>query len=85
MIRNGISIAFIACALLTAQDQTGTIEGTVKDSKTGAPLADMSVALHGATQITTITTDSKGHFSRKGLEPGRYGVFVAPQNGYSSA
>ena len=69
----------LACVLAVslpgfAQEQTGTIEGVVKDSS-GAILPGVSVELTNTTRHTvagTATTDASGRYRFVGLLPGKY-------------
>jgi hypothetical protein len=55
----------------------GTIQGTVVDSATGAPLADAALRLGRVGQpIKQTRTDSKGAFTFSDLEPGRYDLLA---------
>jgi tetratricopeptide (TPR) repeat protein len=54
---------------------TGAVDGIVKDSATGQPLAGVKITLVSAkTESLTygLTTDPKGHFYKSGLVPGIY-------------
>jgi protocatechuate 3,4-dioxygenase beta subunit len=72
-----------------------SLHGTVVDSKTGQPIKGAEITLRGgwttgpgsrtsgsgASEPTSATSDSDGHFSLDGLAPGRYRV-IASRNGY---
>jgi hypothetical protein len=74
----------IVAAAQTADLRTATIEGTVKNLKTGEPLADVRVTatpevtpgsttpVPTATATKTATTDADGKFSVTAVPPGRY-------------
>jgi Carboxypeptidase regulatory-like domain len=61
-----------------------TIAGTISDSSDSTPLTDATVVLHGPNYISLSTaTDSSGHYSIVGTEPGSYQV-SAKKKGYGS-
>jgi 5-hydroxyisourate hydrolase-like protein (transthyretin family) len=86
-----LAILFLLAAALSvvAQERaasgvTGSIRGTVIDSKTGQPLNGATVALHslqGSGEGNSVTTSADGRFSFAGLGAGRYGL-SASHNGY---
>jgi hypothetical protein len=81
MIRHvvGCALAAVLCAApALAQENTGTITGTVKD-QTGAVLPGVSVTVkHVQTGATKdITTDQSGLYSVPALQPGEYEVTFA--------
>jgi tetratricopeptide (TPR) repeat protein len=54
---------------------TGAVDGVVKDSATGQPVAGVKIILISAKSETLsyeLTTDQKGHFYKSGLVPGIY-------------
>ena len=72
----------LACVLAVtlpgfAQEQTGTVAGTVKDS-TGAVLPGVTVEIvsvdRGNVNVASTTTDSVGVYRFPGLVPGKYEV-----------
>jgi outer membrane receptor protein involved in Fe transport len=81
----------LACVLAIsapgfAQEQTGTIEGVVKDSS-GAILPGVTVELTNVTRAAvagTATTDASGNYRFVGLLPGKYEA-VAKLQGFSPA
>lgn len=74
--RNGIrKLLLISTAILITLSiyaQTGTICGTVIDSKLNEPLIGASVIIEGTT--TGATTDIDGYFRIEGVAPGKYNV-----------
>ena len=71
--------AFLAAAILAAQQappRPATLEGTVKNLKTSAPIPDVRVLLTPETgagpAAKSATSDSEGKFSITGVVPGRY-------------
>jgi hypothetical protein len=65
-----------------ALGRSGQISGRVTDSATGAPLHDIAVGVstpEGDYYGLTTLTDSQGRYTIKGLRPGSYAVFFAPQ------
>jgi hypothetical protein len=59
-------------------DETGTVEGRLRDSQTGATLADASVVFLEAgseKKVTQASTDRSGRFRAK-MRPGRYRAIV---------
>lgn len=93
MIRT--AFAFLAGLLLfsspclaqdySASSNTGSIHGTVIDTRTSQPIAGANVRLfsRGADGRRSTTTAADGTFLFKGLSPGKYGV-NASHEGYSS-
>jgi hypothetical protein len=71
----GIAAAFAATP--------GTVEGTVSNSVTGAPVRKALVTLRFTAQYSgrEAMTDSAGHFRIDNVEPGAYAIF-ATANGY---
>lgn len=60
---------------IAAQDNSGTLKGTVKDKTTGEalPFATVTV-LNGSTQVAAATTDFDGKYTIKPLAAGTYDV-----------
>jgi 5-hydroxyisourate hydrolase-like protein (transthyretin family) len=80
-----LALLLITCALLSGQD-TGTVEGTVTNSVTGAPVASVRVTLRrsGAAEGATASTDVSGGFRFSGVRAGEIAIrFEA--DGYISA
>jgi bacillopeptidase F len=57
----------------------GTIEGVVKDQKTGKPISDVIISLVEDAAITPVKTDRKGRFSLNAYE-GSYTLHVFKKN-----
>jgi uncharacterized protein (DUF2141 family) len=86
-----LAILFLLAAVLSVGAQgrasagdTGSIRGTVIDTKTSQPLNGATVALHilqGSGEWNSVTTGPDGSFSFAGLAVGRYGL-TASRNGY---
>lgn len=60
-----IKLLIILCLLVSAAALGQTVEGTVVDAKTGAPVAAASVSVVGGKAGTGVTTDEQGNFSIK--------------------
>ena len=88
----GIKIEKVKCTqvkdiVFNFEDITG-VEGYVKSSLDGKPLADVRVSF-GFSKSTfrggrilncgCVDTDSNGYFCMKGLEPSEYSVYILPQ------
>src|SRR4030095_13664849 len=71
----------LACTAVSAQEPTGSIEGTVKDPQSaGVPNATVTVR-NAATNFTRATTAGEnGHYRISQLPPGTYEVKVAGTN-----
>jgi hypothetical protein len=71
---------FLSGALLFAQETTGGLQGTVKDS-TGAVVAAAHLVLTGTSLIgeKTLDTDSAGYYHFLNLPPGTYKLIIAAQ------
>jgi protocatechuate 3,4-dioxygenase beta subunit len=77
-----VTVALMAVVVVAAQTQVrpATIEGTVKNLKTGEPIADVRVSLTSelaAAGAKSATSDAEGKFSITGVTPGRYNVAAA--------
>ena len=57
----------------------GTIEGTVTDSNSGAPLSYAQVTLVEANRVAQ--TDAQGHYTFDGVAPGTYTIRVLARSG----
>jgi hypothetical protein len=71
-------ILFFGTGLIFANETnngTGSIEGTVKDKKTGETLIGANVIIEGT--LTGTTTDFQGHFEIQNLKPGKYNLKVS--------
>jgi protocatechuate 3,4-dioxygenase beta subunit len=71
---------FTATAIVQAANAgtTGSLGGTVVDSKTGAPIASAAVSVTSPSQSTTAATDKAGHFEFLSLIPDTYTVAPSP-------
>ena len=83
------SFLFLAWPVLAqdvpASTNTGSIHGTVIDSRTSQPLSGATVRLftRGSGGAKSASTGADGGFVFKGLTPGRYGI-RASRDGYAS-
>jgi len=73
-----ISVIMAAIIPAALQDLTGSIEGTIFDAYSGAPIRDIQVSLAGR---HTGISDRDGHFKINKIPPGEYMVSVS-QNRY---
>ncbi|HET7813746.1 MAG TPA: carboxypeptidase regulatory-like domain-containing protein, partial [Candidatus Baltobacteraceae bacterium] len=84
-----LAVAGLALSMLLGQGTwalagtTGSLNGTVTDTTTGAPVANAKVTALAAAQTATTTTDGTGHFSIVSLVPDTYTVSVA-KDGYDT-
>ncbi|MBO0935487.1 TonB-dependent receptor [Fibrella sp. HMF5335] len=69
-----IALLFL-CLSTTALAQTGTVNGTIRDSLTGRPLAGVAVVVDYRKLLTGTTSDGDGHFSIR-LSLGEHTVVV---------
>src|SRR5580704_5027582 len=67
----------LLCVCLSAQETTGGLQGTVKDS-TGAVVSSAHVEVVGAALLGTkaVDTDSAGYYRFANLPPGTYAIKV---------
>jgi hypothetical protein len=79
-----LSVLLLSAVLAFGQSTTGTIEGTVKDSK-GAVVPGASVTITGTTAgfSQTVTSDSDGVYRFERVPAGRYKITVAPISGFA--
>jgi hypothetical protein len=56
---------------------TGALIGMVKDTTTGAPIADAKVTLNSPSQVATTRTDAKGNFVFASMAPDTYTMTIA--------
>lgn len=59
-----------AIAVIVTEPETASLSGRVSDKQTGAALVGVSVSTAGY----SASTDSSGHYSLEGLEPGKYDI-----------
>lgn len=69
-----LAIALALPAALAAQQETGTLTGTISDAAGGAPLAGAQVYLPSTRQGAV--ADAQGHYSITGIAPGQFQVRV---------
>ncbi len=70
-----LSLTFVLASACLWAAVTGAVDGVVKDSATGQPVAGVKITLVSARSETlsyVLTTDQKGHFYKSGLVPGVY-------------
>jgi hypothetical protein len=53
------------------------LTGNIVDRTTGQPLTGVDVSAHGSTKIAPARTDDAGHFTLRGLAPGKYTLTVS--------
>lgn len=84
MISSMISVILLAAVMAFGQGTTGTVEGTVKDSK-GGVVPGAAVTLSGQTAgfNQTVTANSDGVFRFERVPAGRYKVTVAATGGFA--
>ena len=89
MFRNIKLISLIATVILSlatfsfAQETTGTIDGTVRDSA-GAVIAGATVTIQGNAFSRTVTANDEGYFRVLAVPPGTYKV-TAKANGFADS
>ena len=75
------SVFAFACLMTAVFSHAATVTGTVSNKTTGKPSAGDSVALidvgAGMSEVTTATTDGKGHYSLQSPGTGAYLVRVS--------
>ena len=76
----GFTTIAIQPAVVSAQETTGGLQGTVKDSS-GAIISGAKVVLTGTTLIGSkeLVTDASGYYRFANLPPGTYGIVVTAQ------
>ena len=67
-------LAALCVAPALADDNTGSVEGTLLDEVTGKPAAHVPVVLDGNHGLLQSQTDGNGHFIFLTVLPGRYAV-----------
>src|SRR5262245_11005858 len=79
-LSSAFSLLFLSTAFIVAQTEvrTATVEWTVKNEKTGEPLADVRITLTpdpaAPAGVRNANTDIEGKFSIGAVPPGRYTV-----------
>jgi hypothetical protein len=80
IIASLLSVAFVlgsvAAPLPTLAATTGTIQGTVTDAQTGAPIADAKVSAAAPSGGQSTTTDQHGFYVLQALTPDTYTLSV---------
>lgn len=74
------AVAFIVCSVLglNAQVGSGSLQGVVKDKKSGEPLPFVSVVVENrGTRIAATQTDFDGNYKISPIDPGTYDVTVS--------
>ena len=74
IIKLSILILFISRSLLSANNSTGELKGTVIDSKTGETLPGATILVEGTN--LGVAADMDGKFSLGKLTPGQYKIVV---------
>jgi hypothetical protein len=76
-------VAFMGQSGFALAGTSGNIAGTVRDAKTGAPLAGVHLQISSASQAIETTTDAHGHFVVFALQPDDY-TLTAEKAGYDA-
>lgn len=79
----GLLVAFASLAGLAQAGTSGNIAGTIRDAKTGAPVAGVRLQIKSPSQTVETTTDDHGHFVVFALQPDNY-TLTAVKNGYDT-
>jgi Carboxypeptidase regulatory-like domain len=75
--------AFAGLATVASAGTLGNIQGTVRDSASGAPLAGVHLDIVSGSQSASATTDAHGHYVVFSLQPDNYTV-TAEKDGYAT-
>jgi hypothetical protein len=75
--------AFASTAGLAQAGTLGNIQGTIRDSASGAPIAGVHLEIASGAQTVTTTTDAHGHFVVFSLQPDDY-TLTAQKDGYAT-
>jgi hypothetical protein len=67
-------LAALCIAPALADDNTGSVEGTLLDEVTGKPAARVPIVLDGNHGLLQSQTDGNGHFVFLTVLPGHYGI-----------
>jgi protocatechuate 3,4-dioxygenase beta subunit len=86
-----VAVVLIEAALMRpmlAQERTGqnasgtprqeahwTVEGTVTDASSGAPIRAAAIRTDGPSRVQIVSSDEAGHFVLRGVKPGSYRVY----------
>ncbi len=79
-------VMLVAFASVTGVGRAGTlgnIQGTIRDSATGAPIAGVRLEITSGSQAVAATTDAHGHFVAFSLQPDDY-TLTAEKAGYAT-
>ena len=77
-ILSALAFVVIGTTSALAQVGSGTLQGTVKDKKTGEPLPFVSVVVENrGTRVAGGSTDFDGVYKISPIEPGTYDVTVS--------
>ena len=77
-ILSALALLMIGASSAIAQVGAGTLQGTVKDKKTGEPLPFVSVVVENrGTRVAGGQTDFDGVFKISPIEPGTFDVTVS--------
>jgi|SRR5579863_2055306 len=76
-------VAFASLASVASAGTLGNIQGTVRDSASGAPIAGVRLEVTSGSQTAATTTDAHGHFVVLSLQPDDY-TLTAEKDGYAT-
>jgi uncharacterized surface anchored protein len=76
-------VAFASLAGLARAGTLGNIQGTIRDSASGAPIAGVHLEIASGSQTANTTTDAHGHFVVLSLQPDDY-TMTAQKDGYAT-
>ena len=79
----GLLVALAGLSGLARAGTSGNIAGTIRDAKTGAPVAGVRLQIKSPSQTVETTTDAHGHFVVFALQPDTY-TLTADKTGYDS-
>lgn len=74
-------VAFASLTGLARAGTLGNIQGTIRDSASGAPIAGVHLDITSGSQAASATTDAHGHFVVFSLQPDDY-TMTAEKDGY---
>jgi len=76
-------VAFASLATLARAGTLGNIQGTIRDSASGVPIAGVHLEITSGSQSVDATTDAHGHFVVLSLQPDDY-TLTAEKDGYAT-
>lgn len=76
-------VAFASLASVARAGTLGNIQGTVRDSASGAPIAGVHLEITSGSQTAATITDAHGHFVVMSLQPDNY-TLTAQKDGYAT-